>query len=87
LQTLYPEYEIIKPTGYWKDRKNQRAFFDQLAVKLNIQRPEDWNHVTFTTVFNEGGHFIGRYYNNSVKQGTDVVILELTSRSVTSSLS
>jgi hypothetical protein len=57
-----------KPQGYWKDKKNQKEFFDQLAVKWNIQKPEDWNKVTNKMVFKEGGRFIG----SSLQQGTEM---------------
>jgi hypothetical protein len=40
-----------------------------LTVKLNIQKPEDWNQVTKATVIKEGGGFIAHYYNSSLKQG------------------
>jgi hypothetical protein len=64
---------IAKPHGYWKDKQNQKEFFDQLAVKWNIQKPEDWNKVTNKMIITEGGSFISKYYNNSVLQGTTVL--------------
>jgi hypothetical protein len=72
LQAIYPEYvPDHKPLRYWKDTKNQRAFFDQLAVKLNIQSLEDWDKVTPARVQQEeGASFISRYYNGSLRQGT-----------------
>jgi hypothetical protein len=67
----------VKPHGYWKDKKNQKEFFDQLAIKLNIQKKEDWNRVTFQMVDKEGGgNFIKRYYNGSLQQGTECVYLD-----------
>ena len=63
---------MTKPRGYWKDKENQKAFFDQLAIKWNIQRPEDWNKVTCDTMVRKGGSFINAYYNGSLKQGTNV---------------
>jgi hypothetical protein len=60
----------MKHHGYWKDKQNQKALFDQLATKWNIQKPEDWNKVTTTMVFKEGGKFlINQYYNGSLQQG------------------
>jgi hypothetical protein len=57
--------------GYWKDKKNQKAFFDQLAIKWNIQKPDDWNKVTWSMVSKEGGNFVSSYYNSSLQQGID----------------
>jgi hypothetical protein len=59
-----------RPVGYWKDKQNQKAFFDQLAVKWNIQKLEDWNKVTNEMVLKEGGSFIDRYYKGSLQLGT-----------------
>jgi hypothetical protein len=61
-----------KSRGYWKDIKNQKAFFDQLAAKWNIQKMEDWNKVTRKMLLKEGGHFITGHYNSSPQQGTNV---------------
>jgi hypothetical protein len=41
-----------------------------LAIKWNIQKPEDWNKVTAKMLLIEGGNFITRYYNNSPLRGT-----------------
>jgi hypothetical protein len=72
---VYPEYKHIwksekAPPGSWKDVKLQRDFFDTLASKWNIQKPEDWNAVTTAMVMKEGGHFVKRYYNSSLIRGT-----------------
>jgi hypothetical protein len=79
LKTIYPEYDHVwqefKPPGYWKDIKNQRTFFDQLAVEWNIQNPEDWNQVTSRKVLDKGGHFINNYYHGSLFQGTKKFVL------------
>jgi hypothetical protein len=73
LQTIYPEYlsiwKLHKRPGYWSDIVNQRIFFDELAVKFNIQKPDDWYRVTTNMVLNEGGSFIKLYYNGSILQG------------------
>jgi hypothetical protein len=61
------------PRGYWKDKENQKKFFDQLAIKWNIQKLEDWNKVTYDIVLKEGGRFIVYYYNNSLQQGKNLL--------------
>jgi hypothetical protein len=57
--------------GYWKDLQNQKKFFDQLAIKWNIQKPEDWHKVTYKMVVKEGGSFVSDYYNGSLTQGNN----------------
>jgi hypothetical protein len=79
LQHLYPSYnwgaskfDYIpsprKSARYWHDILHQKVFFDQLAVKLHIQRPEDWYGVSTKTVMEKGGTFLSQY-NNSLVQG------------------
>jgi hypothetical protein len=70
LQAIYPDYvPEAKPHGYWKDKSNQKNFFDELAIKWNIQKTDDWKSVTKEMVRKEGGSFIRRYYNGSLQQG------------------
>ena len=72
LQAIYPDYiPTSKPRGYWKDLQNQKAFFDQLAIKWNIQKLEDWNNFTQEMACKEGS-FISKYYNSSLQKGIDV---------------
>jgi hypothetical protein len=75
LQAVYPEIASeLKPkaTGYWNNKDNQKAFFDKLAIKLNIQKLEDWNNVTSAMVMREeGSAFIIHYYKSSLKQGIE----------------
>jgi hypothetical protein len=61
--------------GYWNDKGNQKAFFDRLASKLNIQKLEDWNIVTLSQVVEEGGSFVTYHYNSSVKQGKECLTM------------
>jgi hypothetical protein len=73
LKAIYPDYvPPVKIQGYWKDKENQKKFFDQLAIKWNIQKLEDWNKMTYDMVEKEGGSFINRYYNGSLNQGNNV---------------
>jgi hypothetical protein len=53
----------------WKDIPNQRFFFDKLAAKLNIQKPEDWYSVQIETVLKEGGTFVNSVYKGSLIRG------------------
>jgi hypothetical protein len=56
---------------------NQKAFFDQLAIKWNIKTPQDWNKVTTDMVRKEGGSFIARHYNGSLTKGKIEILLEI----------
>jgi hypothetical protein len=62
-------------TVRWKDLSTQKAFLDKLAIKLNIQKPEDWTKVTTNMAVKEGGHFIDRYYKGSLAKGKSAYIL------------
>jgi hypothetical protein len=63
----------VKPRGYWSDREKQKEFFNQLAIKWNIQKPEDWNKVTHKMALKEGGNFIATYYGGSLQRGTKLL--------------
>jgi hypothetical protein len=71
LEAAYPEqnWQGFQHYGFWKSLNNQRYFFNKLATKLNIKKPEDWYGVTGRTVIREGGSFINQYYNGSILQG------------------
>jgi hypothetical protein len=70
LRTVYPEYNWKKPerkpNGHWDDLYNQKAFFDELAIRLNIKKPEDWYSVSVEKVMKMGGSFIHKRYNGSL---------------------
>jgi hypothetical protein len=41
-----------------------------LAVKWNIQQPQDWFSIAHAVVMKEkGGSFVNNYYNGSLLQG------------------
>jgi hypothetical protein len=61
-----------KPFTYWQDKRNHREFFDHLATKWNIQKPEDWYRVTARMVVEQGGNFIHSHYDTSMFQGRDI---------------
>jgi hypothetical protein len=63
----------MKPRGYWLDKQNQKNFFDQLALKWNIQKPNDWNKVTKGMVLKEGGYFLS---NGSLRKGNNSIELD-----------
>jgi hypothetical protein len=58
------------PTGHWRDINNHRAFFDDLAKKLNITEMDDWHMVTQKTVTEHGGgRLLSTYYGDSLVKG------------------
>jgi hypothetical protein len=61
----------LKPRGYYSDIENQRKFFDQLVLKLNIQEPSDWNRITHKVLLNEGVHFVKHFYKGSLTEGKE----------------
>jgi hypothetical protein len=61
----YRQYNTVDYT-YWKDKQNQRKFFDQLATSLKIQ---DWTTVSLNTILENGGYFVNSFYNGSVSKG------------------
>lgn len=82
---IYPELaEIIEKKdtglrmqpGHWTDINNQRAFFDQLGQKLNIEQPSDWYKVTWTDVVRMGGSSILNYYNGSLHRALSQIYPE-----------
>jgi hypothetical protein len=70
-----PAERTSAPRGHWKDKENQKAFLDQLAIKLNIQKPEDWYKVTSQLVLEKGGSFLAKYYNYSLIRGNNTTLL------------
>jgi hypothetical protein len=77
LQSVYPEHKHLwqerrphKSMGFWQDMQNRRNFLDQLAIKWNIQKPQDWYKVTSRMAVNQGGTFIVSVYNGSLIRGT-----------------
>jgi hypothetical protein len=78
IQELFPEYKGLwqeDKRGSWKDITDQRKFFEQLAIKLNIQKPEDWLNVQCKTILKEGGSFVNHYYKSSVIKGMIIFLL------------
>jgi hypothetical protein len=73
LQAVYPEHVDVwkqhRHRDYWRSLTNQRQFFDDLAVELDIQRPEDWYRITNKLVLERGGYFIKNLYGGSLIRG------------------
>jgi hypothetical protein len=71
----------VNSLAYWKDKENQKAFFDKLSINWNIKKPEDWCKVTRRMVLSEGGKFIDTYYNGSLKRGKSFIFIVSIMRS------
>lgn len=61
LQHLYPEHDWNPwkfshgARKFWQSPRNQLAFFDWCAKKLNVQKPEDWYSVSVEDIMRLGG--------------------------------
>eukprot|EP01114_Cavostelium_apophysatum_P001389 TRINITY_DN11199_c0_g1_i1.p1 TRINITY_DN11199_c0_g1~~TRINITY_DN11199_c0_g1_i1.p1 ORF type:complete len:588 (-),score=156.40 TRINITY_DN11199_c0_g1_i1:19-1782(-) len=71
LQTIFPDHDWklwnfdIVPRGFWNDKANQLAFFEDIAKKLNVKKWEDWYRVEISDVKQLGGEYLlHRYYHN-----------------------
>lgn len=53
----------LQKKGYWRDKQNQRNFFDALQKELSIQNPEDWGKITRLQLKKSGAStLINHYY-------------------------
>ena len=71
LSHLYPEYhwnplktKNLLGNGFWKNIENQRLFFDDIAVKYNIQSMDDWKQIKSSIIRKEGGATILKQYSS-----------------------
>jgi len=60
-----------KPPGYWQERKNRRAFIEEVAEKLGITSAEDWSKVTLKQVAALGGRGMLQHYSNSLQRALE----------------
>lgn len=55
------------PVGFWKEKDNQRAFFDSVSKTLQISHWEDWYHVKKVDVEAlGGGPLLSQCFQNSL---------------------
>ncbi len=95
MANCFPELNLPNPSkpryvpywGYWKNINNQRAFFDNLAVKLSIllkcyliwltvyyiKQLEDWYYVRISQVCQLGGRTIMERYKGSLMKALRAV--------------
>jgi len=72
LPATYPEYNwktykfSILPPGFWKDMKNQRQYFTDLAVSLGLKSWEDWYKVKLPELVPPATSIITEYYGGSL---------------------
>lgn len=43
------------PVHYFDDKKNQKKFLDEFAMKYNLTCPGDWSRITLTMMKQRGG--------------------------------
>jgi len=55
-------FRVSHDNSYWKNKENHRKFLEQLALKLEIRKPQDWGKVSVQTVVdNQGSPLISFY--------------------------
>lgn len=51
-------WEVIRvPREFWREKENQRKFFDWFAKKNNIKTVDDWYQVTGKEIRSSGNTF------------------------------
>jgi hypothetical protein len=80
LSAVYPDdkwdssmFQSVKKYGDLVSTNNQRKVFDSIAIKLKIQKMEDWYSVTANDIKQNGGSTILNYYNNSLRKGANLL--------------
>eukprot|EP01114_Cavostelium_apophysatum_P012589 TRINITY_DN2854_c0_g1_i1.p1 TRINITY_DN2854_c0_g1~~TRINITY_DN2854_c0_g1_i1.p1 ORF type:complete len:464 (+),score=89.13 TRINITY_DN2854_c0_g1_i1:116-1507(+) len=74
----YPEHDWkiwrFSPveSGFWIDKRNQRAFFDDLGKQLGMKTWEDWYQIKTTDVQLHGRGLLNHYGNSLVKAITTI---------------
>lgn len=68
LKQVYPEIvaEETIQRGFWKDKRNQKDFLDQIAKEFQIKSPLDWKRVKSKDITDRGGSGFLNYYQRSV---------------------
>ncbi len=62
LQSLYPDYEWYPwlfakiPKTYWSDVKNVKKYIEWLAIKLGMEKLDEWYNVSFAQIESTGGN-------------------------------
>src|SRR5688572_7922102 len=54
------------PKGFWSKIENQKAYIQWLEQQLNINKKEDWYHVTTKQIYQNDGTLLTVYYNGSI---------------------
>jgi hypothetical protein len=54
---------------HWVDIENQKAFFNQVAKEMRVNKPEDWQKVTVTDIKERGGTGLLARYDGSLAKG------------------
>jgi hypothetical protein len=74
---------VVTTPSYWKKSQNQRVWFDQMAIKLDIKKPEEWRSVRVNKLLEMGGLFIQDIHNGSLLEGKENDTCELSLNSAT----
>jgi len=73
LLSIYPEFDWIiwkfrnaVPQGFWKQKINQRQFFDWLGKQLGFNSGPDWYNITREDVIENEGEKLLQFHNYSL---------------------
>src|SRR4051794_855917 len=78
---MYPDHKWQRwrineraPQGFWKNRDNQRQFFDWLGTRLGYKEMDDWYNVTQDDIYKHGGSgMLSDYFSKSPSKALQAV--------------
>eukprot|EP01114_Cavostelium_apophysatum_P009868 TRINITY_DN23180_c0_g1_i1.p1 TRINITY_DN23180_c0_g1~~TRINITY_DN23180_c0_g1_i1.p1 ORF type:complete len:370 (+),score=65.36 TRINITY_DN23180_c0_g1_i1:1430-2539(+) len=83
LMNVYPEFRwkiwqfVQLPLNFWKDKENQKAYFDQLQREWNIKYWEEWYEIRIADVKGlGGGGLLVRHHRDSLLKALSFVYPE-----------
>jgi len=71
LQNVYPHHNWElerfknKPRKLWRNKDNQKKFFDSVMTQLGYKCMDDWYSISQGDMFRNGGRGVLKYYNDS----------------------
>jgi hypothetical protein len=83
LKDVYPDYpwkiwkflDTTVPKGYWEKISNQKECLESIGHILGVRTLEDWYRVSTSAIQKLGGGGMLSYYDYSLQQGIDIIIL------------
>eukprot|EP01114_Cavostelium_apophysatum_P019887 TRINITY_DN6524_c0_g1_i1.p1 TRINITY_DN6524_c0_g1~~TRINITY_DN6524_c0_g1_i1.p1 ORF type:complete len:431 (+),score=67.85 TRINITY_DN6524_c0_g1_i1:54-1346(+) len=53
-------------SGHWKNIRNQRSYLDSISKKLGVKHWEDWYHIGYDEIIENGGSSLLDHYKHSL---------------------